>query len=460
MTLTKVLHKLNIGNLGFDNEVFTSDIVIHNTSIRGGYGISFTNCTFKGDIRVEGVKNLEFLTFSNCRCEQQIEIIRCSFLKISIVNTNDFTHLRISNTSCDSLDIENENQVAGEIYLEEVLIEDNLYMSNLDVESTVIVHLANKESRNLIVNFSNSSFQNFQLSGTCGKKATFNNLQIKKSCFFNEVDFQKALFKEADFGSETHFINCKFNSKTEIIICNSYNSKLYFYRCLFKSFIHFNDSKFNHLDIKYTTFERKTSFDRLETNTLNFYQTTFLQSTYFDELKIIKIKDRNYIKSLNLDEARNLRLSIRLIKHEIQKSENRIDYNRFRSYELQAYYQELKADGRKFFDRDRFILWTTRWATGFDHSWKQALFFTIISGLAWYSPLYFTQYTGAFDIIEINNYFSGAFKFFLITDFSSPFKEKGEYFDLAINWLPLILGKIFIAFGIYEMIQAFRKFKA
>jgi len=59
-----------------------------------------------------------------------------------------------------------------------------------------------------------------------------------------------------------------------------------------------------------------------------------------------------------------------------------------------------------------------------------------------------------------DNFMKGAFRFFLVTDFSSPFRAKGEFFENWGIWIPLILGKIFIAFGIYEMIQAFRKFKA
>lgn len=34
------------------------------------------------------------------------------------------------------------------------------------------------------------------------------------------------------------------------------------------------------------------------------------------------------------------RRTIRTIKQELQKAENRIDYNRFRAYELAAHYKE------------------------------------------------------------------------------------------------------------------------
>jgi hypothetical protein len=56
--------------------------------------------------------------------------------------------------------------------------------------------------------------------------------------------------------------------------------------------------------------------------------------------------------------------------------------------------------------------------------------------------------------------FSGFFRFLLVTDFYNPLETERIYLTNPFSWLIFILGKIFIAFGIYEMIQSFRKFKA
>ncbi|MGA9639334.1 hypothetical protein, partial [Flavobacterium sp.] len=61
---------------------------------------------------------------------------------------------------------------------------------------------------------------------------------------------------------------------------------------------------------------------------------------------------------------------------------------------------------------------------------------------------------------QIEAYFVSLFRFFLITDFYSPFEAGRNYLTNIGSWIPFIFGKIFIAFGIYEMIQSFRKFKA
>lgn len=238
---------------------------------------------------------------------------------------------------------------------------------------------------------------------------------------------------------------------------NNDKSQLSFTNCNFQKYASFNDSKLDSLLISKTTFDKKVSFDKLIIKSLSFYQVSFLQGAFFDDIKIENIEDQKFINRLSKIDAKNLKSTVRQIKQELQKAENKIDYNPFRSYELSAYYRELTWN-ENF--RDKSILWATKYVTGFDHSWSRAFRFTIISGLIIYSLIYFYEYRGSYDYKELNNYFTGAFRFFLITDFSSPFKNKGEYLEDAWLWIPLIFGKIVIAFGIYEMIQAFRKFKA
>ena len=67
------------------------------------------------------------------------------------------------------------------------------------------------------------------------------------------------------------------------------------------------------------------------------------------------------------------------------------------------------------------------------------------------------------DLNDWQDFVYGYFRFFLITDFKNEYYEAGERvlkFNSIISLFPFIIGKIAIAFGIYEMIQSFRKFKA
>ncbi len=66
--------------------------------------------------------------------------------------------------------------------------------------------------------------------------------------------------------------------------------------------------------------------------------------------------------------------------------------------------------------------------------------------------------------IGLHGYINGFFKYILVTNFDSPLaKENNPISNEMFNYIPsyfvFILGKILIAFGIYEMIQSFRKFR-
>ncbi|WP_294824661.1 hypothetical protein, partial [uncultured Flavobacterium sp.] len=145
---------------------------------------------------------------------------------------------------------------------------------------------------------------------------------------------------------------------------------------------------------------------------------------------------------------------------------NKIDYNHFRAYELEAYYQELDWNWESGF-KDKTILWTTKHVTGFNHSWRKALRFILLSALGFYTLFFIAEnYALRLSWSGIPQYITGYFRFLLVTDFYNPLIQNGREYILSdgwnhvISWFLFILGKIFIAFGIYEMIQAFRKFKA
>ena len=116
---------------------------------------------------------------------------------------------------------------------------------------------------------------------------------------------------------------------------------LFFRICVFKEQVYFTNANFNNFEIIDTSFESRVSFNGLQTNTILLHLVNFIKIAYFDELKIKNLSNKSYLKNITSDEALKLRRTLRQIKQELQKAENKIDYNRFRSYELQAYYQEL-----------------------------------------------------------------------------------------------------------------------
>ena len=304
------------------------------------------------------------------------------------------------------------------------------------------------------------------------KNSTLYNTNFESNIFNSKVDFSKCIFshdinnpkKEGSFFTsnifnDVDFIECNFKNTFYLYKCifqktarfynirNLENSKFNIIESEFVNYANFNRSEINNFLIDKTEFKHTVSFQQTTFNHIKINRTIFEKLALFDEIKISII-------------AKCDRRTIRNIKQQLQKAENKIDYNRFRSYELQAYYKELNWKWNEGF-KDKVILGATLLSTGFEHSWRRALAFTLGFGFLWYSILYRIEHKGSFDYGKIESFWNGYYRFLLVTDFYNPFvNDKRSYLENGWSGLVMIIGKIFIAFGIYEMIQAFRKFKA
>lgn len=264
-------------------------------------------------------------------------------------------------------------------------------------------------------------------------------------CIFGQVEFRKSVMSH-----NTQFEHCTFQELTSFeYIRRQENSIVNIHNCRFLKTCYFDYAELYLLDIKNTIFADFTSFQNTIFNHISLNSSVFEKTALFDDIKLTNISKCH-------------KKTLRIIKQQLQKAENRIDYNRFRSYELSAYFRELKWNWND--GKDKFILGATWLVTGFDHSWRRALGFTLLAGLLLYSLFYLSEnYYQSFSIYEWQSFVSGYFRFFLVTDFYNPLvTDSRTYIDNTntIGWLLFIFGKIVIAFGIYEMIQAFRKFKA
>ncbi|WP_298118279.1 hypothetical protein [Flavobacterium sp.] len=295
---------------------------------------------------------------------------------------------------------------------------------------------------------------------------TFNH--INNSAFFNRCEFNYSSFFESKFNNDTHFANCKFLNVTKIENTgDEIKTILRFDDCEFLSQVSFNKSRIH-----------KISF-----NNIKFNDIVSLQETYFD---IVDIDRTIFEKQANFDDIQIKQIyncnrrTIRTIKLQLQKAENKIDYNKFRVYEFNAYREDIRKQLREFekdkdhlnhrirepeqLKRDAFVLWISDVVSEYGTDWKRALKFTLFWGFSIYFLFYIIEnYNHTVEILNLDNwthFISGLFRFFLVTDFYNPLETDRVYLTNPLSWLIFIFGKIVIAFGIYEMIQSFRKFKA
>ena len=465
-SLDYLLSKLRVSGV-IENEIidFKNQHIALST-IRGD--VEFVDChiialsfTFKN---IDNV-NLN-ITFDNCTLDTHLKITESQFNNFDIINPQQLNSLHIHSSDLNNpvvlnrlTFIRNETlyPLKIDIFISNTNFLSEFHVSNLIMDGGSFVLIKSRFKKNedyYYYKMTNSKFYNL-----CLQENNFETITGFQNCSFDYSNMERTRYKKTLFWGNSYdkigFTNCCFYNNVEFANCifedvaifennvDSNNSILDLKNCKFKGHASFNNSKFFNLNISQSNFNDTASFQDLKTTQIILDKTSFEKISYFDNLFIENIKTSDRKTLLN-------------IKQQLQKADNRIDYNRFRAYELYAYYKELKWWGNF---KDKFILGLTWLATGFDHSWRRALFFTLAGGMLFYSLLYFIEFYVALNLNNDDNFTAGAFRFFMVTDFSSPFLQK-EYLNNGYSWTIFVLGKIVIAFGIYEMIQAFRKFKA
>src|SRR5690606_9690639 len=112
--------------------------------------------------------------------------------------------------------------------------------------------------------------------------------------------------------------------------------------------------------------------------------------------------------------------------------------------------------------RDLMILRVNSFFSNNGTDWVRAVKRTLSVAILFYSIFYVMHnYDRKIDLTfsGLNEYFIGLFRYFLLTDFHNPLIMDREYLTVFWEWIPFIMGKIFIGIGIYEILVSFRKFK-
>jgi hypothetical protein len=335
--------------------------------------------------------------------------------------------------------------------------------SNLKIENSNFncnVSIINNEINQLIV--SNSIFkEHFDYFGN--KPNNKNN-----SSFFNKCEFNYSSFFETKFNNDTHFADCKFLNVTKFEKTgDEIRTTLRFDHCEFVNQVSFDKSRIHKLLFNNVSFNNIVSLQETYFDIVDINRTIFEKQAYFDDIQIKQIEKCD-------------RKTIRTIKLQLQKAENKIDYNKFRVYEFNAYRKDIKKKLKEFekdknhlnhrlrepvqLKRDIFILWISDIVSEYGTDWKRAFKFTFWSGFSIYLLFYMSEnYNHTIETSNWDNWtilISGFFRFFLVTDFYNPLVDDRVYLTNPLSWIIFIFGKVVIAFGIYEMIQSFRKFKA
>lgn len=336
-------------------------------------------------------------------------------------------------------------------------------------------------------------------------RCVFDELFYLKDCTFN----CNVNFKPSWFNSRTFFHTIKFNQS----VCfdgAKFHSKTIFHKSTFNNLVSFRNTSFKSLvDFYYATFckpvqfhltdffdraifsnvifEREVQFlhNRVDNNTLISFESAIFKSgldisrsnfwcklQFWNSTLKFNIKDYNLYetdsaildlslhKPKNLTTLQRLRETSRIIKNEYSKEGNRIQELEFKKREIELYQQELNFQNMNVKTEEKISLWFNGVSNKHGDSWVRGVGFTLIAGLIFYilflTPLFINgdlECDPSWD--GLGNVIRYYFEFINVTNWSyNPFGITNY------NWsyVALFIGRIFIGYGYYQTIQAFRKF--
>lgn len=333
----------------------------------------------------------------------------------------------------------------------------------------------------LVLELRNCIFEKrFTLTGNVAGSAEFNNVQFHGIADFTNFSFEiNTRFHSCHFRDEVRFHNTKFEQ-----LADFYNSTFYkktiFFKTDFKSRTVFSSVTFrenvlftyalieDHFILRGATIKKGLDLSlSLLSGTINLFG---LKLNDYESVVDI-LEEDSYDKAVCVEGTiphKNKRETFRILKRELLNQGNVIDALSMAAMEKNAYSQQLKSDSQlkvgKWYRRlqNRFILFLGRKSNSHGESWTRGVGFTFVVGFLFFylsiintEFFHFTVNPAECSYAAFKEGFNHFFEFLNPThryDYLDKFKPEG----LFSLWD--FLGRIFVSFGIYQTVAAFRKY--
>ena len=329
------------------------------------------------------------------------------------------------------------------------------------------------------VSFNNCIFtEDVQFSSTFNLDATFRQTIFEKIADFSNCHFKgKTRFHTIEFKETANFHNTKFDDLSDF-----WGSKFFqpiiFYKTDFLGITVFSRTEFKeNVLFTYSLINKIIIFRGTIFNKGLDLSLTILNGNFnvFDiRLDNFNSEDQNYneddyddfVPESAVIPEKNKRETFRLIKKQLQNQGNQIDSLIYSNLEIKTYYKQLKRQVFKEFKiknriQNYIILELNYLSNKNGKSWFRAIVFTFTIGFLFFylSIISTNNYSIGWDNISWDN-FNECIKLYFT--FMTP-THKVEYLDYlgstSLTYVSDFIGRTFIAYGIYQTIQAFRKFK-
>ena len=280
------------------------------------------------------------------------------------------------------------------------------------------------------------------------KNVRFWNSKFKQSTRFENTTFEQLVdFYASEFFSDQQFLKTDFDD-----------------RAIFSEVIFHGAVQFKHNKIRsdtYISFESSTFMKSLDLSRSNF--NTNLQfwgiKLENDSIKLISTEslyqnDENDHGSI-LVAIEKLRETYRIIKQSFKNNGNTIQAQYFHSLELAAYSFELEnSNGKR---AEKIMMKLNYWSNNYGQNWLRALGFTLIITLITYLLILSTAHDKLIFSLTLKSV-GDTLNYFIQLINLTNWKYKPFSVELnSIGYVILFLGRIFISYGYYQLVQAFRK---
>ncbi len=385
----------------------------------------------KIDKRIVIQGNLQFssetFTFeidcSNCIFEKEVVFQNCVFQKKIAFEGSIF---------------QKDTNFEKSKFHEDVNFENSTFHEDVNFKRTIFGNTSMPENKSQI-SFKEAFFE---------RKVRFHRAKFKTSiCFENTVfndliDFYLASFQKAqqfwltDFLGVTIFSNVEFNDQVQFLYNKvSANSIISFEGAIFKK----------SLDLSRANFWCKLNFWNIKIDNI------YPKARYLYGTDSVVLLNENLFTDDEKNAQERLRETYRIIKNEFSKESNIVESSKYLQYEMSIYEKEKK--------QDKFLLFLNKYSNNFGYSWIRGILFTITISLLFYLGFLYaiTNCNLCLDLSYVS--FTQTIRYWLefmnITNWNiKPFGI--EYSNEG--YIILFIGRLFISYGYYQTIQAFRKY--
>lgn len=381
-------------------------------------------------------------------------------LKVSWKTQEPVTfNVSVGHTEIQSL-IERPNALGIEAEKTEIVFEESTFNNLFHLRRDVEVNLIFINCEFLAIDFSEIRLSSkVKMRGCKISKVNFNN-----TTFANLIDFYNCYFEEP-----TVFYKSDFEGKLVLSASHFRKNLLFTYSKLDDELILRNTICKQGIDLSLSIGTGQIRSYGLE---LQDFKSNFLDAqnaeTYEGEY------NRQVSETCEIP-IENQRETYRILKNNLFQQNNLVEALKYESLEKQTLEKELQKkisrklrgnyvkNSRSLFNlcSDYVSLILNRWSNNHKQSWLRAFIFTILSGLCFFYPSILSTDKYEFALCVDLETAESAFKHFIV--FLSPVHSITYVTDMEglSPWFFLFdyLGRAIVGYGIYQVVQAFRKLK-